>query len=171
MLRMDNQQGWNRMINTGLSTTNRAIEKASKVLEGLESDAADHSREILEEKGSKASAAAALFGAATGATNDPTISKIMLDRENRKKALFDAATASQQVTFMEWLGQAEEEETAELMTGEEEGLSFYDEVHKMMDIWIQLNWLDSKQGKLLARQACILGADLPHFSVEELKKL
>lgn len=160
------------MNSTGLSTTNRAIEKASKVLEGLESDATDHSRDVLDGTEGKTSPAAALFGAGTAATADPVINKIMLDRENRKKILFEAGTASQQVTFMEWLGQAEEDETSSLLTGEEvDGLSFYDEVHKMMDIWIQLNWLETKQGKSLARQACILGADLPHFSIDELKNL
>lgn len=155
---------------TGLSTTNRAIEKASRVLEGLESDAADHSRDILED-GSKRDPKAAIYGGGTGST-DPFMNKIILDRESRKKYIFDAASASQQVSFMEWLGEADEEEANSLLTGEDvDGVSFYDEVHKMMEVWVQLNWLDTKQGKALARQACILGADLPLFSIDELKKL
>lgn len=158
------------MNNTGLSTTNIALEKASKVLEGLESDAADHSRDVLE--GGDTTTARSLFGSGAVGTTDPLVSKIMLERENRKKILFEAGHASQQVAFMEWLGEADEAQTAELMTGEEtEGLSFYDEVQKMMEIWIQLNWLETKQGKALARQACVVGADLPFFSISELKSL
>ncbi|MEC9282211.1 MAG: hypothetical protein VX642_05830 [Bdellovibrionota bacterium] len=155
-------------MSTGLNINNTTLSEASKVLEGLEADA--------EQQATGAAIESPLTmnknQSSSSVKIDPLISKIVLERENKKKVLSEAASASQQVQFMEWLGEAEEDETNALLQGEDvEGLSFYDEVHKMMEIWVQLNWLETPQGKKLARQACILGADLPLFPIDELKKL
>lgn len=152
-------------MSTGLNINNTVLSEASKVLEGLETENGTH--QSLDHVTSHPP----IFSGSQNFKNDPLISKIILEKENKKKMLVEAASASQQVQFMSWLGEASEEETNSLLQGEAvDGLSFYDEVHKMMEVWVELFWLETPQGKTMARQACILGADLPQFPLEELRK-
>lgn len=156
-------------MNSRLSTKNLALDKAANALEGFELDTMETT---TQESKKETNGREALLSGMPRPKMDPFVSKIMLEKENRIKGLQEAAAASQQMMFMDWLATAEEDEANALLEDNEKGeISFYDEVALMQERWVDLNWVDTQQARTIIRQAFAIQCDLPRFNLDDLKAL